>query len=60
MKNIFIAYTWVRQGGGEVVDRGMMDHVILPTNVARSLFYVRVFRGENGGMSDLVEGKLRP
>jgi len=54
-------YTWVRQEGGRVVDRAMMDYVVVSRKVIGNLLDVRVLRGEGGGMSDhyLVEGKLR-
>ena len=47
--------------GGRVVDRAMVDYVVVFRKVIGNLFDVRVLRGEGGGMSDhyLVEGKLR-
>ena len=54
-------YTWVRQEDGRVVDRALMDYVVVSRNVIGRLLDVRVLRGESGGMSDhyLVEGKLK-
>ena len=46
-------YTWVRMEGGSVVDRAVMDYIIIRKMSVR--------RGAAGGMSDhfLVEGRLR-
>ena len=54
-------YTWVRQESGRVVDRALMDYVVVSKNVIGTLLDVRVLRGEGGGLSDhhLVEGRLR-
>ena len=54
-------YTWVRQEGGRVVDRALMDYVVVSKNVRGRLLDVRVLRGEGSGLSDhyLVEGRLR-
>lgn len=54
-------YTWVRQENGRVVDRALMDYVIVSKKGRDRLLDVRVLRGEGGGMSDhfLVEGRLR-
>ena len=54
-------YTRMRQDNGRVVDRSMMNYVIVWRNVIRRLLAKRVLREEGGGMSNhfLVEGKLR-
>ena len=54
-------YTWVKMAHGAVVERAMMDVVLILRRVVGRLLDVRVLRGEGGGMSDhlLVEGKLR-
>ena len=51
----------MRQNNGRVVDRAVMDYIIVPRNIKEQLLDVRVLRGEVGGMSDhfLVKGKLR-
>ena len=54
-------YTWMRQDNGRVIDRTMIDFVVVSRNIIGWLLYVRVLRKEGGGMSDhfLVEGKLK-
>ena len=54
-------YTWMRNDNERVVDRAMMDYVVVLRKVIGRLLNVRALRGEEGGMSDhfLVEGKLR-
>ena len=54
-------YTWVKMAHGAVVERAMMDFVLISRRVVGRLLDVRVLRGEGGGMSDhlLVEGRLR-
>ncbi|KAK7907805.1 hypothetical protein WMY93_016417 [Mugilogobius chulae] len=54
-------YTWVRQAGGRVIDKAMMDYVVVSKGACGRLLDVSVKRGESGGMSDhyLVEGRLR-
>ena len=51
----------MRQDNGRVVDRAMMDYMVVLRNVIGRLMYVRVFIGKGGAMSDhsFVEGKLR-
>lgn len=45
----------------KVVDRSVMDYLVMPRDVAGSLVDVSVFRGKSEGISDncLTEGKLR-
>ena len=54
-------YTWVRVDSGRVVDRALMDYVVVSRRMRGRVLDVNVFRGENGGLSDhfLVEGRLR-
>ena len=54
-------YTWMRQDNGRVIDRTMIDFVVVSRNIIGWLLYVRVLRKEGGGMSDhfFVEGKLK-
>ena len=53
-------YTWVKMAHGAVVERALMDFVLISRRVVGRLLYVRVLRGEAGGMSDhlLVEGRM--
>ena len=54
-------YTWVRIVEGRVVDKALMDYVLVSRKVLHRLLDVRVLRGVGSGMSDhfLVEGRLR-
>ena len=54
-------YTWLRMAEGRVVDRALMDYVLLPERMLGRLIDVKVFRGEGGGMSDhfLVDARLK-
>ncbi len=54
-------YTWVRVDNGRMVERAVMDYVLIERGMVGRLLDVHVFRGEAGGMSDhfLVEGRLR-
>ena len=53
-------YTWMRVVEGVMVDRALMDYVLVTRKVVGRLKDVHVFRGEAAGMSDhfLVEAKL--
>lgn len=44
-----------------MVDRALMDYVVVPRNVIQGSLVVMVMRGEGSGISDhfLVEGRLR-
>ena len=59
-KNIH-KYTWARVSNGIVVERALMDYVLVQRKVSGRILDVNVFRGESGDISDhfLVEGKLR-
>ena len=54
-------YTWVRRAHGRIVDRALMDYVVVSKRVRGRVMDVNVLRGETGGISDhfLVEGRLR-
>ena len=54
-------YTWERRRREEIVDRALMDYVLVSGNGRSKLLDVNVLRGESAGMSDhyLVEGKMR-
>ncbi|MCP4264721.1 MAG: hypothetical protein GY777_03945, partial [Candidatus Brocadiaceae bacterium] len=53
--------TWVRVDNERVVDRAVMDYVLIERGMVGRLLGVHVYRGKGGGMSDhyLVEGRLR-
>lgn len=54
-------YTWVKVEGSRVVERALMDYVVISKGMVGRLVDVHVYRGESGGMSDhfLVEGRLK-
>ena len=41
-------YTWLRMAEGKVVDKALMDYVLLPTRMLGRLLDVKVWRGEGG------------
>ena len=45
-------YTWVRVNDGQLVDRAMMDYVLMKKKMIGRVLDVHVFRGEGTGMSD--------
>ena len=53
-------YTWIRVAAGRVIERALMDYVLIARRVIGRLKDVHVFRGMAAGMSDhfLVEAKL--
>merc|ERR1711915_612287 len=53
-------YMWVRVANGRVVERALMDYVLIARRMIGRLKDVHVFRGMAGGMSDhfLVETKV--
>ena len=53
-------YTWARVVRGRVVERALMDYVLITKRMTGRLKDVHVFRGLAGGMSDhfLVEAKV--
>ena len=60
-KRMIHKYTWERVAHGRVVDRALMDFVIVSRRLRGRLLDVNVMRGAAGGMSDhyLVEEKMR-
>merc|ERR1712035_129481 len=54
-------YTWVRGAYGRIVDRALMDYVVVSKRVRGRVMDVNVLRGETGGISDhfLVDGRWR-
>ena len=54
-------YTWMRVVRGRVVERALMDYVIVSKKSIGRLMDVHVYRGEAGGISDhfLVQARLR-
>ena len=56
-KNYVYRYTWLRMTEGRVVDKALMDYVLLPRRMLGRSLDVKVWRGEGGGLSDhfLVE-----
>ncbi|XP_076031278.1 uncharacterized protein LOC143019503 [Oratosquilla oratoria] len=60
-KKVKHKYTWERVVEGRVVDRALMDYVVVNRIMIGRVKDVHVLRGEGGGISDhfLVEGKLR-
>ena len=54
-------YTWMRVVGGRVVDRALMDYVIVSKKSLGRVMDVHVYRGEAGGISDhlLVQARLK-
>jgi len=60
-KRMINKFTFVRMDGGAIVDRALMDYVLVKKEVIGRLLDVHVYRGEASGMSDhfLVEAKLK-
>ena len=60
-KNDVYKYTWLRMVEGKVVDKALMDYVLLPRRMLGRLLDVKVWRGEEGRLSDhfLVEARLK-
>ena len=53
-------YTWIRVANGRVVERALMDYVLITKRMVGRLKDVHVFTGVAAGMSDhfLVEAKV--
>ena len=51
----------VENGKGRVVDRALMDYVLLPKRMLGRMLDVKVWRGEGGGIYDnfLMEARLK-
>ena len=53
-------YTWIRVANGRVIERALMDYVLITKRMVGRLKDVHVFRGVAAGMSDhfLVEAEV--
>ena len=53
-------YTWVRVERGRMIEKALMDYVLIARSMVGRLKDVHVYRGMTAGMSDhfLVEGKI--
>ena len=53
-------YTWISVSNGRVIERALMDYVLITKRMVGRLKDVHVFRGVAAGMSDhfLVEAKM--
>ena len=51
-KNDVYKYTWLRMAEGRVLDKALMDYLLLPRRMLGRLLDVKVWRGEGGGLSD--------
>ena len=60
-KNVVGKYTWLRIAEGRVVERALMDYVLLPKRMLGRLLDVNEWRGEGRGLSDffLLEAQLK-
>ena len=60
-KNYVYKYTWLRMVEARVVDKALMDYVLLPRRMLGRLLDVKVWRGEGGRLYDhfLVEARLK-
>ena len=60
MKKGINKYTWIRVANGRVIERALMDYVLITKRMVGRLKDVHVFRGVTAGMSDhfLVEAKV--
>ena len=54
-------FTWIREARGAVLDRALMDYLLIGRSYMGRVLDVRVLRGAGGGISDhyLVEGRIR-
>ena len=59
-KRMINKYTWVRVERGRVIERALMDYVLITGRMIGRLKDVHVYRGVTAGLSDhfLVEGKM--
>ena len=52
-KNDVYKYMWLRMVEGRVLDKALMDYVLLPKQMLGSLLVMKVWRGEGGvGLAD--------
>ena len=49
-KNDVYKYMWLRMAEGRVVDKPLMDYVLLPRRMLGRLLDVKLWRGEGGGI----------
>ena len=47
-KNYVYKYTWLRMAKGRVVDKELMDYVLLPRRMLGRLLDMKVWSGEEG------------
>lgn len=54
-------YTWFRVNGDGVMEKALVDFIVVHKRVSRRVLDVSVLRAVSGGISDhyLVEGRLR-
>ena len=57
-KNGVYKYKWLRIPEGRVVDRALMDYVLLPRRMLGRLLDVKVWRGEGGDCLTISWWKL--
>ena len=60
-KNDVYKYTWLRMAEERVVDKALMDYMLLPRRMLGRLLDLKVWRGEGRGLSDhfFVEARLK-
>ena len=57
-KNNVYKYTWLRMAEVRVVDKALMDYVLLPRRMLGRLLDVKVWRGEEGDCLTIFWWKL--
>ena len=57
-KNNVYKYKWLRMAEGRVVDKALMDYVLLPRRMLGRLLDVKVWRGEGGRCLTIFWWKL--
>ena len=55
-KNDVYKYTWLRMAEGRVVDKALLDYVLLPRRMLGRLLDVQVWRGEGGDCLTIFGG----
>ena len=60
-KKVINKYTWRRTAHGRIVEKALMDYVVVSRRALKHVLDVKVMRGVASGMSDhfFVEGKIR-
>ena len=56
-KNDVYKYTWLRMTEGRVVDKALMDYLLLPRRMLGRLLDVKVWRGEGGIVRPFFGGR---